>query len=140
MNALAWAVLAACIWGVVPILEKQGLVKVSPFAGLFYRSMGVIIGLFFLTPFLIITKELKPADMRSAILLIISGLLASFAAQICFYNGLKYGEVSRIVPIAGSFPLIAFMLGLVFLGESISVMKVSGCALIISGIWMLKTG
>ncbi len=140
MNAFLWAILAACIWGVVPILEKLGLVKVNPFAALFYRSMGVIIGLFFLTPFLVVTKELKLSDLRSAGILIVSGLLASFAAQICFFNGLKHGEVSQIVPIAGSFPLIAFILGILFLGEAFSIVKVLGCALIISGIWMLKAG
>ena len=43
-------------------------------------------------------------------------------------------------PIAGSFPLIAFILSVLFLGESISLAKIAGMVLIVIGIWVLKIG
>lgn len=137
MSAFSWAILTAFVWGFVPLLEKMGLVKVAPLVGLFYRSLGVLIGILFLGIFLK-PQEIKAIDLRSALLLIIGGFLASFAAQICFYHGLKIGEVSRVVPISGSYPLIAFVLGIIFLGESLSPAKIIGVASIILGIWVLK--
>jgi len=140
MNAFIWAILAAVIWGAVPLLEKLGLTKSQPLAGLFYRCLGVLIGLLLLGLFMLKPQEIKAVDSRSIIFLILGGFLASFVAQICFYNSLKIGEVSRVVPVAGAYPLITFILGVLFLGESINPVKTAGALLIIIGIWALKIG
>jgi len=39
MTAFLWAIITACIWGVVPIFEKTGLTRATAFAGLFYRCV-----------------------------------------------------------------------------------------------------
>ena len=140
MNQFVWAILAALVWGVVPLLEKLGLTKVDPLMGLFYRCIGVVIGCLILGTFLIKSGSVKPVDSRSFIFLVLAGFLASIIAQIFFYNGLKVGEVSRVVPIAGSFPLVAFILSWLLLGESISLLKILGVLSIIFGIWALKVG
>jgi transporter family protein len=140
MSAFIWAVLAACIWGIAPLLEKLGLVKVEPLVGLFYRCCGVMAGFLLLGIFMLKPQQIKSVDLRSIGFIMLGGFLASVVAQICFYNGLKMGEVSRVVPISGSYPLIAFMLGVLFLGESISLIKLAGVACIVLGIWVLKIG
>ena len=53
MNAFMWALLAAFIWGIVPLLEKLGLAKVEPLVGLFYRCSGVLIGFLLLGIFIL---------------------------------------------------------------------------------------
>jgi len=140
MNAFWWALVAAGIWGVVPLLEKMGLSKADPIAGLFYRCLGVMIGLIMLVCFMIKPSQIKSVDLRSALYLIAGGLLASFVAQIAFYNALKLGEVSRVVPLSGSYPFLTFILGVVVLGESITPVKIMGVILIIAGMWVLKIG
>jgi len=140
MNAVTWAVLTACVWGMVPLIEKAGLTKVTPLVGLFYRSLGVIFGLFLLGLFMVKPQEIKSVDLRSGVLLALGGFLASFVGQICFYNSLKIGNVSRVVPISGTYPLIAFILGIIFLGESITLTKLAGVVFVIAGIWALKIG
>jgi len=70
--------------------------------------------------------------------LVFGGFIGSFVGQIAFYHGLKVGEVSKVAPIAGSFPLIAAILGIVFLGESVTITKAIGIFLIISGIFFLR--
>ena len=138
MSAFIWAILAAFIWGIVPLLEKLGLAKVNPLTGLFYRCFGVLLGLLLLGLFVLKPQEVKSVDPRSIVLLVMGGFLASFVAQICFYNGLKIGDVSKVVPISGSYPLIAFFLGILFLGESMNLIKTAGALLIVIGIWLLK--
>ena len=56
--------------------------------------------------------------------------MASIIGQLCFYRALKLGEVSRVVPIGASYPVLAFILGTLFLGESINVAKVGGIVLV----------
>ncbi|MFC1805193.1 EamA family transporter, partial [Candidatus Omnitrophota bacterium] len=60
--------------------------------------------------------------------------------QICFYHALKSAEASRIVPIAGSFPLVAFILGVLFLSETVTPLKLGGVLLVTLGIWALRIG
>ena len=140
MNSVIWALLAAGIWGVVPLLEKLGLEGVKPMAGLFYRCIGVLMGLVILMIFMVKPDEIRSIRPRSIVLLLAGGFLASFVAQICFYNSLKHGEVSRIVPISGSYPFVAFILGITILGEAVTGIKLAGAVLIISGIWILRGG
>jgi len=97
-----------------------------------------MIGFLVLVAFFVKPAEIKTVDLRSASFLILGGFLASFVAQMMFYHALKAGEVSRIVPIAGSFPLIAFVLGILILGESFSWIKIAGAMCIVAGIWILK--
>lgn len=140
MNAFWWAVVAASIWGFVPLLEKSGLERSAPLAGLFYRCLGVLLGLVLLLIFKIRPQQLKGVDVRSALFLIAGGFLASFVAQIAFYKALKTGEVSRVVPISGSYPLLAFLFGIWFFHEILTPLKIAGIILIILGIWVLKIG
>ena len=138
MNAFYCALAAASIWGIVPILEKLGLGKVEPLTGLFFRCIGVIIGFLALGAFFVKPAAIRSTDLKSAAFLILGGFLASFAAQICFYHGLKAGNVSRVVPLSGSYPLISFLLGVILLGESVSAVRIAGVACIMAGIWLLR--
>lgn len=138
MTAFLWAIMAALVWGIVPVVEKLGLAKVDPLVALFYRCFGVILGIVMLGVFILKPQEIRSIDTKSVALLVAAGFLASFVAQIFFYHGLKSGDVSRIVPIAGSFPMISFLLGVVLFGEAVTFSKIAGLLLIMSGVWMLK--
>lgn len=140
MNAFWWAVMAALVWGMAPILEKIGLRGASPLGGLFYRCVGVVLGLFVLSIFMVKPQEIRAIDVRSALFLVAGGFLASFIAQICFYNALKLGQVSRVVPVSASYPFIAALLGVLLLGESPNAFKLGGMIFIIIGVWLLKLG
>ena len=140
MSAFTWALLVAFIWSIVPLFEKLGLAKVAPLAGLFYRCCGVLIGLFLLGVFIVKPQKIKSVDLKSILWLVLGGFLASFVAQVCFYNSLKIIEISKVVPISSAYPLIAFILGVLFLGESGALTKMLGVAFFILGIWAFKIG
>ena len=138
MSAFLWAVLTACIWGFVPILEKIGLAKVQPMVGLFYRCLGVVLGVLLLGFFVLKPAEIKNVDMRSVTLLVLAGFLASFAGQLMFYHALKLGDVSKIVPISGAYPFLTFLLGVIILGEAMTPAKIVGVVFVVLGIWFLR--
>jgi transporter family protein len=138
MNSFGWAVTTAFIWGCAPLLEKMGLTKVEPMTGLFYRCLGVVIGLVFLTAFWVKPAQMRSADLRTIALLVASGLLGSFLGQIPYYIALKDAEMSRVVLIAGSYPVIAVILGVLALHESVTLTKVAGTVCVIAGLWLLR--
>ena len=139
-EAFIWAILAALVWGIVPILEKLGLAKVHPDLGLFFRCFGVMIGAAILLVFKFksIQIGLSSVAPRTVFFLVSGGFLASFVAQLFFYRALKLGEVSRVVPISAMYPLVAFLLAVVFLGEKLSATKFFGLCFVLLGISLLR--
>ena len=138
MTVYYLALLTALIWGTVPILEKIGLREAPPLAGLVIRSAGVIIGLICLFFFYSPWGEFAKMSGKAILCLALGGFLASFVAQLIFYHALKIGNVSRVVPIAGTYPLIAFILGILVLGEKLTIPKTIGACLVVIGALLLK--
>lgn len=139
MNSYIWALLAALIWGCVPALEKLGLAKVPALAGLFYRSLGVLIGIVIL--FVFQSENIRQAfgtGKGSLLYLVAGGLLASVVGQVFFYQALKAGQMSTVVPIAASYPVISFLIGTVFLKEPVTLSKAGGLFLVLSGVFLLR--
>ena len=139
MKAFYFALMTALVWGIVPIMEKMGVSRIAPMAGLFLRSCGVIIGISVLAVFN--TQALKTAlkaDPRTILLLAAGGFMASIVGQIFFYNALKIGEASKVVPVAGIYPLVAFLIAIIFLGETITIAKVIGMTSILAGLYLLR--
>lgn len=138
MRAFLLALATSMIWGVVPIIEKTALKNTSPLIGLFLRSTGVIFGaaVFFaiFRPF----QEFSQVNLRTYLLFFVAGLLASFLGQITLYHALKIGEASKVIPIAASFPLVTFLLSVIFLGEAFTLSKAFGVLLIVFGIYFIK--
>jgi len=139
MKAFYFALMTAVVWGIVPILEKMGVARIAPLAGVFIRSCGVVIGISIMAIFnnQAVRIALK-ADPRTIFLLVLGGFMASIVGQIFFYNALKIGEASKVVPIAGIYPLVAFLLGVIFLGESFTFMKATGVTFVIIGLFLLR--
>jgi len=139
MSAFFWAILATLTWGCVPILEKMGLMKVPIFPAIFFRCLGVLGGFTVLTLWKF--QEIKEFTVSSAggwWYLVLGGLMASIVGQIFFYHALQNGEASRIVPIAGAFPLVSFILGIFFLGEGVTMFKFLGVFFVVIGVFLLQ--
>ena len=138
MKGLIFSLLAALFWGLGPIMEKIGLREISPQTGLYIRGFGLLIGLLVLYPFMTSFKEIREVSLKAAICLGLGGLFVSVIGQLFFYFALKTGDISKVVPIAGSFPLIAFICGVLFFGEPVTLVKIGGVISIVFGIILLS--
>jgi len=137
-QSFAFAILTAFMWGLAPLLEKLGLAKINPLAGATLRSIG---NATFLATVLFTSgnvKELFQVDVKTGILIVLGGLMGGGIGGWTYYKALKYGEVSRVVPIVGSYPLFAFLLSLLLLGEKLTMGKGLGVILVILGIFLLR--
>lgn len=137
MSGFWWAVLTACVWGLVPLLEKVGLGATSPSIGVLARSMGVLAGVVLLSLTMSPWRALGSLTLRSFLLLALGGFLASFVGQMMFYRALKASQISYVTPIAGAYPLVAVLLGWWVLHEPITTARLCGAGMIILGVWLL---
>ena len=138
MSAFGWAIVTACIWGIVPLMEKLGLGRSDPVTGVFARSFGVVAGLLIFGLWWSPWKAVFNLSVRSFLLLAAGGLLASFLGQLAFYHALKGGQVSQVTPLAGTYPLVAAVLGWWLLREPLSASRVVGVVLIVIGTLLLR--
>nr|MBU1328033.1 EamA family transporter [Candidatus Omnitrophota bacterium] len=139
MKPFYFAILAAVVWGIAPVMEKIGLKNIEPLSGVIVRSSGIIVGAVILAVFNNnIFKSALKADPKTIFFLFLGGILASILGQIFFYNALKHGEVSKMVPIAATYPLVSFLLGLLFFGESFTILKGLGIGFVILGVFLLR--
>ena len=126
------------MWGATPILEKTGLAKVDPLIGVTIRSAIVTAGLLLLTFLLGKGKALMELDGKSIFLFGASGMMAGLLGMWTYYGALKIGATSKIVPIAACYPLVTALLSVLILKEGITLHRIIGTALIVSGVWLVK--
>ena len=131
-------IITALLWGTTPILEKIGLARVDPLIGVTVRSIIVTAGLLILTFVLGKGRALFQLDVKSVVFFGASGVMAGLLGMWTYYTALKLEATSRIVPIAASYPLVTALLSALILGEGLTVPRLIGTGLIVSGIWLVK--
>jgi transporter family protein len=131
-------VVTTLLWGLTPILEKIGLAKVDPLIGVTIRSVIVTAGLFLLTFLLGKGRALMELDGKSILLFGASGMMAGLFGMWTYYGALKMEATSKIVPIAACYPLVTAFLSVLVLKEGVTLPRIIGTALIVSGVWLVK--
>ena len=131
-------IVTTLLWGATPILEKTGLAKVDPLIGVTVRSAIVTAGLFALTFLLGKGRALLELDGKSILLFGASGMMAGLLGMWTYYGALKIEATSKIVPIAACYPLVTALLSALILKEGITLHRIIGTALIVSGVWLVK--
>jgi transporter family protein len=140
-KSFLFAILAAVIWGFAPALEKIGLRGaggIDPFLGVFIRTIPI--ALFAMIGVLVMGRlgEVASVDLRSALFVAAGGLVAGLIGQFAFYSALKWGEASVVVPVAATYPLVALLVSVLFLGEAFTMQKLAGIILVVGGVALLR--
>lgn len=138
MNEYIFAGIAMMFWGIAPVLGKIGLTDLQPLAALTIRSMIVSILLIIVVTFRGQWGFISGATTKDIAFIGLEGICAALLGQIAYYYALKFGDVSRVSPIVSAFPLVALVLGIVFLGEKVTISKIIAGLLIVSGIVLMK--
>ncbi len=131
-------IITTLLWGATPIIEKIGLAKVDPLVGVTVRSTIVTIGLFVILFLTGKGREFIEVSGKNVLIFGASGVMAGLLGMWTYYMALKMEATSKIVPIAASYPLVTALLGALILNEGVTLPRVIGTALIVSGIWLVK--
>lgn len=139
MAWLYWALTAALFWGLGPVFAKMGLEKPDPLTALLVRSTAVLVVLIVWAVLRgDMAGRLSELDGRAWALLIFEGGVASVIAHYALFQALKLADVTYVVPITASYPLIAVLLSVVLLGSRMTWGKGLGAALTILGVYLIQ--
>lgn len=117
-----WAAAAALFAALTAVLAKLGLEGVDANLATLVRTLVVAAALSLL---LLLTGQLSWQQLRglpggSLTNLVLSGL-ATGASWLCYFQALKLGPVSRVAPIDKLSVVLVALLGVLVLGEQLSL-------------------
>ncbi|NIS62689.1 MAG: EamA family transporter [Proteobacteria bacterium] len=125
-------------WGIAPLFGKAALLRIDPWVGLVMRSF--MISLILLVWGIVSghIHELFQVEFSTLSLICAEGVLASLLGHLAYFYAIKYGMISRVIPITSAFPLIALLGGLFLFSERISWDRLVGTIMIIAGIIIIR--
>lgn len=128
------ALFGALCWGIAPLFGKMGLRGVNTVDGLAARTIitAVLVAILVLTCGNV--ERMGTIPLRSWVFLALEAFLATFAGDIAYYVAIKHGDIGRASVVLASSPIITVLIGWIFLGEALSVLKVTGAMLVVVGV------
>lgn len=135
---LVFSLLSAVTAALVAIFGKIGLQAVDANTATAIRS--IVMAVFLLTVVVLqgSAKQIPVilTDKRTFLFIVLSGI-AGALSWLFYFLALKYGKVSQVAPVDKLSVVMATILAVFFLGESISLLNGIGVALIAVGAIMV---
>lgn len=138
MKVIWLAIATSVLWGLAPAFDKMGLVKATPLAALAVRTLVVGIGV---STFVLVSggwREFATLDSRSVLYIVLGSLAAGLVGQFVYFHALKLGQATRVVPIAATYPLVAAIVAVVLVKETLTPGKIVGLVLIVLGVVAIR--
>jgi bacterial/archaeal transporter family protein len=127
-----WAVLSAVFAALTAIFAKVGVSAINADLATLIRAAIILCVLIMLVA---ATGQWQPPGdipVRTWIFLLLSGL-ATGASWLCYFRALKVGEAAKVAPIDKLSVVMVAILGVMFLGERLSLPNWLGVGLILAG-------
>lgn len=134
-----WVLLAmgsAFFAGITAILAKCGIRKTDSTVATAVRTIVVLAMSFLMVLLVGSIPTIGTISWKSWLFLILSGLSTS-ASWLCYFRALQLGDVNKVVPIDKSSTILTMLLAMLFLGESITWLKVLCMAAIAVGTYLM---
>ncbi|MFH1415616.1 MAG: EamA family transporter [Elusimicrobiota bacterium] len=131
-------VVTAVLWGSTSIIEKPALRTTDPLLAVTIRSIFITAILAAICTLYGKWTELFKTSASDTLSFCLSGLMAGLLGMFTYYLALRAVPASKAVPIAASYPLVAAVLGAIFLGESLTPVRIIGTLMIIIGVSLVK--
>ena len=80
--------------------------------------------------------ELPEIDAKSWIFLALAGI-ATGASWLCYFKAISTGDINKVVPLDKSSTVLTAIIAMIFLGESVTVPKVTGLIVITVGTYLM---
>jgi bacterial/archaeal transporter family protein len=127
-----WALLSATFAALTAIFAKIGIEQIDSDVATFIRTVVILI---VLGGILLGSGQWQPPTSisgRTYLFLVLSGL-ATGASWLCYFRALKLGDAARVAPLDKLSVVFVAILGVLFLGEKLSMPNWIGIALIAAG-------
>lgn len=127
------ALISAMLSAFAAIMQKKVLGSISALR--FTVIVSIFIVLF--STLLLNKLDLASASAASLLILFFKSIINA-TAFICIMYSLKHLEISRALPLLASSPMVVAILAFIFLGESLTLIEVTGMLLIVCGTYILE--
>lgn len=132
MDYRAWALLSAAAAGATAVLGKKGVETVP-------TNLAVAIRVGFVLVFSVLvaaaTRQWQLREVSTKAWLFLGASAVTTAISwLAYYRALKLGPVSQVAPIDKLSFVIAMVLGVLILHETVSMKTAAGAVLIVAGV------
>lgn len=131
-----YALLSMSFAGVTAVIAKIGLSHITGELGLTVRTVFVTIFVFLFAAFMVPIEQFRTIRWHNIWWLAASGA-ATALSWIFYYKAIKIGDVSKVALIDKGSVVVAIILAVVFLGETLTWSMAIGSALIIAGVYVM---
>ncbi len=122
--------------GITAILSKSGIKNTDSNVATAIRTVVVLV-FSWLMVFIVGSQDtIGDISGKTLLFLILSGL-ATGASWLCYFRALQLGTVNKVTPIDKSSTILTMILAMLFLGESITIVKVIAIVLIGTGTYLM---
>jgi transporter family protein len=136
MTWIFWAVLSAIFAAGTALLAKVGVEHIDSNLATAIRTSVVLVFTWAIALSLNAHHGLSAINRRSWIFLILSGLCTGLS-WLCYFRALQLGPVSGVAPIDKLSVALVIVFAWLFLGESLTPMKILGGSLLTAGALVL---
>jgi len=133
---LLYALLSAFFAGLTAILGKIGVKDTDSTLTTALRTCVVLVFAWLMVFVTGSQGGIGQIEPKSLVFLLLSGL-ATGASWLCYFKALQLGDVNKVVPIDKSSTVLTMLLAFLLLGESLTLVKGIGMALIAAGTFLM---
>jgi bacterial/archaeal transporter family protein len=132
-QAITFAVLAMLGWGVWTVLANEATKTVAPeLAMILSYATSVIVA----AGYVVIVGEPITLERTGTAYALVAGVFAGIGA-VAFYTGLSYGQTGIVTTVSALYFVVAALLGITILGESLGPTDVAGIGFAIIAVFLL---
>ena len=136
MTWLPWALLSAVFAAATALLAKVGIAGIDSNLATAIRTTVILVFTWAIAIGLEKHHALADISRRSWLFLVLSGV-ATGLSWLCYFRALQLGPASSVAPVDKLSVVIVILLAWLFLGESLTPMKIAGGSLISIGAVLL---
>jgi transporter family protein len=133
---ILYALLSMSFAGITAFIAKIGLSHITGELGLTVRTVFVSIFVFLFAAFMVPIEQFRTIRWHTIWWLAASGA-ATALSWIFYYKAIKIGDVSKVALIDKGSVVVAIILAVMFLGETLTWSMAIGSALIIAGVYVM---
>lgn len=133
---LLFAFGAALFAGLTAILSKCGIRDIDSNVATALRTIIVLLFSWLMVFVVGSQYTLSEISLKTLLFLALSGL-ATGASWLCYFRALQLGDVNKVTPIDKSSTVLTMLLAIIFLGESLTIMKSISILLIGTGTYLM---
>ena len=138
MDGIHFAIFASFCWGVSAVLVRLGVNSISPTTGTWISLLPGSLAIMTIA-LLLHLQDILQLPKVAFMWFALGGFLNFALGRLLNTIGIKLVGVSKAAPLFSTAPVFATILGITFLGETITIQLILGTSLVVCGIVLITS-